>query len=104
MSATQTSREAYRGIREKLGRRQLMVLEVIERHPAGITNLEICRELGWPINCVTGRVFELRTAGLVGKHGRRECRISRNNATTWARVQDKQLDLFGFPPAQTRAA
>lgn len=96
MSATQTSRESYRCLTYKLGARQLSVLRVIERHPDGITNLEICRELGWPINTVTPRVFELRTAGLVGERCRRVCPITGKRAIAWAKVQGGQMDLFGF--------
>lgn len=94
MSATHTSRTAYRDIRDQLGRRQQQVLQVIERHPEGITNLEICYELGWPINTITPRVVELRTAGLVGLKEERPCKITKKLSKAWARVKGVQADLF----------
>ena len=96
MSATNTSRQAYGDLKYKLGCRQLSVLKVIEKYPDGITNLEICRELNWPINTVTPRVFELRTAGLVAEKCRRPCRLTSRKSIAWVRVQGVQLDLFGF--------
>jgi len=53
-----------------LSNKRRIVYEVILVHPEGITNKEIAWELGWPINCVTGRVAELRDRfHLIEKNG-----------------------------------
>lgn len=68
---------------------------------SGMTNIEIGRALGWPINRVTGRVFELRTAGLVahkrdprGNVERRKDPETRNSGAVNIRVGEKQGELF----------
>lgn len=93
MGTAETSRRAYNEIREKLGPRQLEVLEVIGRHPEGITNNEICHELHWPINCVTPRVFELRSAGLVAMIGHRPDQWTQKKSFVWSRVKGVQLEF-----------
>ena len=50
----------YRMIKPDLPEKRRMVYEVILSNPGGITRKGIARVLGWPINCVTGRVTELR--------------------------------------------
>ena len=54
----------YSMIKPGLPEKRMRVYEVILQHPEGITRKEIARILRWPINCVTGRVTELRD-----KHG-----------------------------------
>ncbi len=96
MGVGETSRRAYDEIRRTLGRRQLEVLDVIERHPAGITNNEIAHELRWPINCVTPRVFELRSAGLVAMIGQRPDQWTKKKSCAWGRVKGVQLEFEMF--------
>lgn len=81
MSVRDTSREAYAEI-QPLSDRQAAVLVVLE-HSAPLTNNEIARELGWPINTVTPRVFELRARGNVKELGKRTCRVTGRNAYQW---------------------
>lgn len=50
----------YRMIKPDLPEKRQRVYEVILAHPNGITNKDIAKALRWPINCVTGRVAELR--------------------------------------------
>lgn len=50
----------YNMIKPNLPEKRQRVYEVILQHPSGITRKEIAKILGWPINCVTGRVTELR--------------------------------------------
>ena len=59
MTVQQTSLEAYHILYDDLGNRQKEVLDVIRGNP-GICNKEISEKLLLPINCVTGRVKELR--------------------------------------------
>lgn len=96
MGVGETSRRAYDEIRKTLGPRQLKVLEVIEYHPSGITNNEIAHELHWPINCVTPRVFELRSAGLVAMVGQRPDQWTQKKSYLWGRVKGVQLEFEAF--------
>jgi len=57
---TKSSRNrAYNSLRPELGRMQQEVLDVLKKYPTGLTNSEISRLMGKPINCITGRVNEL---------------------------------------------
>jgi len=73
--------------RKKLGDKQRRVYEVIkERGP--VTNEEIKQILGWEINRITGRTFELRHFGLEKKplvvpDVKRICSVTGNMATPW---------------------
>lgn len=55
----------YQMIKLHLPESRRRVYEIIVQHPEGICNKDIAFELGVPINCVTGRVKELREEGLV---------------------------------------
>lgn len=66
----------------KLTARQLKVLDTI-RLLGPSTNREIREHLGWEINCVTGRTFELRQYGVVVDAGRRKCKIGGNICHQW---------------------
>ena len=48
-----------------------------------ITNQEIADRLGWPVNRVTGRTYELRELGLVIPSRRRVCRSTGSIAQAW---------------------
>ncbi len=64
MGVTQTSLLAYSDIKKKLGNKQRIVRDAIGE--LGIANNQMIAEyLNWPINCVTGRVKELRDKGFV---------------------------------------
>lgn len=66
----------------KFTSKQLAVLETI-RLIGPVSNEEIAHHLGWPINRVVGRTFELRELGDVVKAGKRKCRITGNIVHTW---------------------
>jgi len=59
-----TSKEAYASIQDRLGEKQQLVLGALEELNVGC-NDEIARQLGWPINRVTGRVNEIRKMGRI---------------------------------------
>ena len=61
---SETSIEAYNSIINQLGLRQMQVYEAIKRLGEA-DNLSISKHLNLPINCVTGRVNELRKDGLI---------------------------------------
>ncbi len=63
----QTSLEAYAAIADHLGPRQAEVFEIIRQY-GPMNNTQIAAQLNWPINCVTGRVLELRRKGKVDSH------------------------------------
>lgn len=77
-----TSREAYDTIAPVLSARQAVVLGLLEASEP-LTNSEIARELGWPINTVTPRCLELREMGKVVELGKRPCRVTGRTAYQW---------------------
>ncbi len=94
MNMQVTSLVAYLQLQPKLGARQTQVYCMIQRFSDrnkvcgvwadAVTNMELSELLGWSINRVTPRVKELREQGLVTKHDTRTCRVTGNNANTWA--------------------
>lgn len=100
-----TSLQAYyEKVLPALGEKQREVLKVFD----GIndyTNMEIARILGFSINRVTPRVFELRKLGLVKNSQRRQCKVTQNMAIAWtiadlptevARCEDGSVVLKGY--------
>lgn len=80
MTVAATSLEAFDHLREtgKLTTRQQQVLAVIA--PGRDYSLqEISLLCGLPINCVSGRVKELREAGKLEFGPRRKCSLTQNN-------------------------
>jgi len=59
----------FQMIKKELPEKRLLVYEVIIQNPNGITRKGIAKALGWAINCVTGRVTELKQAGLIVEDG-----------------------------------
>jgi len=100
MSIQSTSLEVYFGeVLPTLNERQGQVLNVFLENPAmDFTNMELSEELGWSINRVTPRVYELRGEG---KHNplqhnpvliesrRRPCRVTGRTAIAWAFNPDR---------------
>lgn len=81
----QTSLEAFKSIRDILGLSQTFVLLVFEKNPTieDWTNLELARNLGWDINRVTGRVYELRQLGVLEESRQRTCNVTTYTAIAW---------------------
>lgn len=79
-----SSIEEYDSLSASLGDKQRAVYEVICDHP-GVCNKEIWKSLGWEgVNCVTGRVNELRQIGLVKPIGEyRKCHLSQKATLHW---------------------
>jgi len=84
-SMQQTSLEAYDSIKHSLGAAQLRVRDTFYESPgvADWTNLELARSLGWDINRVTGRVYELRRLGVLEESRKRTCLIGGRNCIAW---------------------
>lgn len=64
-----TRNATYQMIKPKLPEKRQRVYEIIIQNPNGITRKGIAKALGWAINCVTGRVTELKYAGLIIEDG-----------------------------------
>ena len=97
-----TSLEAYFGeVVPKLSQMQSAVLKVFFDNPAmDLTNMEIADDLGWSINRVTGRTYEMRGQGKNNplKHNpvliesrQRPCRVTGNTAWAWSLNPDRNL-------------
>ena len=83
MNLQSTSLRAYHHeIEPTLGDRQQAVLDELGRH-INRTNNELANFLGWPINTVTPRIFELRRMGKVVEDFKRPCRITGRTAIAW---------------------
>lgn len=70
-----------------LAEKQQMVLDTLIGH-SNLTNEEIADLLGWPINHVVGRTFELRHLGIEGQPFvlpacKRRCSITGNVVQAW---------------------
>jgi succinate dehydrogenase flavin-adding protein (antitoxin of CptAB toxin-antitoxin module) len=80
-----TSLDAYFGeVLEKLGECQSRVLDVFYENPdRDFTNMELAQYLGWSVNRVTPRVYELREMGLLTLSRVRPCRVTGRRAMAW---------------------
>lgn len=90
-----TSLTAYYGeVLDSLADKHRQVLRVFAENPAmDFTNAELSRELEWPINTVTPRVYELRGEDrhvpidhdnpLIVKTQRRQCTVTGRSALAW---------------------
>jgi len=81
----QTSLQAFDSIKHKLGQAQRRVLDTFYENPGtrDWTNMELARSLGWDINRVTGRVYELRQLGILEESRQRSCRVTEFLAISW---------------------
>lgn len=82
MSTQDTSREAFHDIQPELGDRQHEVLKAFRTH-GPMTNTELSRIIGLPINMITPRTNELVKLGFVKEHSRRPCKITGRRAIVW---------------------
>ena len=88
-----TSLDVYfNTVLDTVNEKQKDVLSVfIENSTMTFTNLELARELRWPINTVTPRVYELRGKDkrfpmkypILIKSEKRLCRIGKRRAIAW---------------------
>lgn len=86
MSVQQTSLNAYKEMKDKIGTRQKEVLEEIRRmqnQGKDTTNMELSYSLNREINTITPRVLELRKAGKVELSTKRKCKITGREVMAW---------------------
>ena len=77
-----------------LGERQKSVLIAL-RERADFTNNELAQYLGWPINTVTPRIWELRLKGYVCESCRRKDGVTGRTAIAWKKKTEViQTKLF----------
>jgi predicted transcriptional regulator len=70
MNVTDTSLAAYDSIAGQLSEKRKAVLTALKQlEPA--SNAHVAEFLHWPINCVTGRMNELRKLGFVRPRGKK---------------------------------
>jgi hypothetical protein len=82
-SVRDTSLMAFFGeVEPSLGDRQMMVYQAL-RLLGPSTSMELSRYLGWSINRVTPRVFELRQGFFVVAGEKRPCKITGRTAYEW---------------------
>lgn len=67
----ETQRAAWEDIQERLPDKRAKVFGIIRIVVGGLTLWEIAANLNWTINCVSGRVTELKKAGLIRDSGKR---------------------------------
>lgn len=82
----QTSLEAWIRIQAELGEKQAHVFSVFKHSREPLTNMEVASLLGWSINRVTPRVFELRERGLLKEACKRPCSITGRMAIAWKKT------------------
>jgi len=77
MTVASTSRQAYTEIKEHgvLSARQAQVLAAV-RHGRDYSLQELVKLTGLPINCVSGRCFELRGLGKLELGETRKCSLT----------------------------
>jgi len=79
----QTSLEAYKAIKPKLGARQKEVFDVLDEAAKPLTDKELSEILDRPINTVTPRRNELVKKGLIVEAEKRLCTITGSKAIAW---------------------
>ena len=91
-----TSLKAYFGeVIQKANTKQAIVFNIIRSY-SGLTNMEIANLLGWSINRVTPRVFELRKMGTVKALEKRKCSYTGRLAYSW--VKDDNISAEAMQP------
>lgn len=101
-----SSLEAYfREVLPTLGERQVHVLKVFQDNPTmDFTNMELAEELGWSINRVTPRVYELRGKGKNNKlmwnpvltfSRRRLCLVTKRPVMAWQFNPNRRMRRSG---------
>lgn len=93
MTVQVTSIISYYSILNELGRRQKEVLLCL-KHYQPANNLMLAKALGLPINSVTGRMKELRDAGIVIFDSIRACPYTKES-TKFYKIKSYISDVMG---------
>ncbi len=99
MTMQSTSLEAYEEVKKTLSKKQITVFNALKQYNSRtFTNTELAECLGWPINTVTPRIFELRQKSLVKEGCKRRCGITHRTAIAWRikradEITERQMEL-----------
>ena len=78
---------AYADIQKEISIMQQQILKLLFRQTITThTNMEIAAGLGWSINRVTPRVYELRKLGYLEQKEKRSCGITGRLAMAWGLI------------------
>jgi len=83
----QTSLVAFAEIRAGITIRHKEILNIFQQSTQSLTNMEISTKLGWSINRVTPRVYELRKLGYLELEEQRPCGQTGRLAMAWRQVK-----------------
>jgi len=84
----ETSLDAFFDIKDSLPNSQRKVWSTLLDCVTPLTNLEVSKRSGIPINQVTPRMNELVKKGIVVQHSKRNCTVSGRIAITW-KIKEK---------------
>ena len=90
-----TSTRAYQSLESSLNQRESEVYHALEASLDGLTNREIADNLGWKINCVTGRITLLVEKGFVRMKCKSRSAVTSRLNTVWE-ITRGQGNLFGM--------
>lgn len=90
-----TQIDAWISIQDSLPSSRREVFQVISQAgEQGVSTVAIAETLHWPINCVSGRITELRNGGVVRDSGRRCMNPSGKKAILWTVVEPPKQPVF----------
>jgi len=81
-NGTDTSIAAAASVRDAVTGRRLVVLEALRKH-GPMTQEQVGELLGWPIQSVNPRIYELARGGRVRDTGKRRATRSGKSAAVW---------------------
>lgn len=93
-----TQAQSWEAIKNDLGPRQIEVLELLARHPEGMTSWEIAANTARLVHAVRPRLTELKGLGIVAAIGTRYHRATERNEAVWIiapRPTSPQFDSAG---------
>jgi len=64
-----TQLASWDGVQGSLPERRRAVLGIIASEPNGLPLFRVVQKIGWPVNCVSGRITELAKEGLIEDAG-----------------------------------
>ena len=77
-----TRNQSFKLLQKDLGRNQQAVFKQIKRLKKAAL-FEVTESLGWPINCVSGRITELKTQGKIKEVGTKFNPVTRRTVTVY---------------------
>lgn len=92
--ATESQRQSWQEVSEKLTEKQICVFKAIQRASFGATLFELVGTLGLPVNSISGRVTELVGKGYVELTGTRRINpTSGKSGAVWRATDRYALEV-----------